>query len=290
MRRLNPTGPRRYHGSCRSSGLVSSGLVPGLVSSDIAAEASVRPVCHTDDSRPPAPPVRTGVAGTADLTLTSTDGTRVLAHEAVPAQPGGAGIVIMPDVRGLHPYYKALAEAFADAGIRAVAIDYFGRTAPDDDRAEGFEFMPHVKATRPETISQDVAAGIAHLTSTGQAPRAVFTVGFCFGGSASWAQSGAGLGLAGCIGFYGGSPLQRSGFAIPTMTAPLLMLLAGVDSTSPEEFAEFAERARGAGVEVESHTYDGAPHSFFDRAFADHREACEDAWRQMLGFVGRLSS
>ncbi len=247
-------------------------------------------MCHTDDSRPPAPPVRTGVDRTLDLTLTAGDGTRVLAYEAVPAQPSGAGIVVMPDVRGLHPYYKALAEAFADAGIHAVAIDYFGRTAEGDDRSEGFEYMPHVKATRPETISLDVAAAVAHLGSGGAAPRAVFTVGFCFGGSASWAQSGAGLGLAGCIGFYGGSPLQRAGFALPTMTAPLLMLLAGVDSTTPEEFAEFADRARAAGVEVESHTYEGAPHSFFDRAFADHQEACADAWRQILAFVGRFGS
>ena len=32
--------------------------------------------------------------------------------------------------------------------------------------------------------------------------------------------------------------------------------------------------------------YDGAPHSFFDRTFAEHEAACDDAWRQILGFVG----
>ena len=31
--------------------------------------------------------------------------------------------------------------------------------------------------------------------------------------------------------------------------------------------------------------YDDAPHSFFDRTFADHRKACDDAWRQILAFV-----
>lgn len=222
----------------------------------------------------------------SDFTLTAADGTRVLAHEATAAVPTGAAVVVMPDVRGLHPYYRALTEAFADAGIHAVAVDYFGRTAADDVRDEGqFEFMPHVRQTTPGTIAQDVAAAAAHLRTAHGSVAAVFTVGFCFGGSMSWGMSGAGLGLAGCVGFYGGRPLERSAWGIPTMEAPLLMLLAGIDKTTPEEFADFASQVRDRGIDVESHTYPGAPHSFFDRSFADHRDACEDAWHQMLTFI-----
>jgi carboxymethylenebutenolidase len=32
-------------------------------------------------------------------------------------------------------------------------------------------------------------------------------------------------------------------------------------------------------------TYPGAPHSFFDRTFAEHEDACADAWRRVLGFM-----
>ncbi|WP_067179519.1 hypothetical protein [Microtetraspora niveoalba] len=35
------------------------------------------------------------------------------------------------------------------------------------------------------------------------------------------------------------------------------------------------------------HTYPGAPHSFFDRAYAEWGEACADAWRRILEFTGR---
>lgn len=94
--------------------------------------------------------------------------------------------------------------------------------------------------------------------------------------------------MAGCIGFYGGRPLQRAGDAIPKMRAPLLMLLAGADQGTPStEFEEFASRVRARGIEVESHTYPGAPHSYFDRSFAEHREACEDSWKRMLEFTER---
>lgn len=246
-------------------------------------------MCHSDDSRPPAPPISTGVADRAELHLTSADGNRFLAYAATPAQPNGRGVVILPDIRGLHAFYRELAALYADAGFHAVAIDYFGRTAETETRNDSFEHMPHVQKTTPEGIAADVAAGIAHLKGLDGAPSAIFSIGFCFGGSNSWRQSGQGHNLAGAIGFYGGRPLERVGPWVPNMTAPLLMLLAGKDSTKPKEFDKFAKMVRDKGIEVESHTYKGAPHSFFDRSFDDHREACADAWQRILDFTERHS-
>lgn len=246
-------------------------------------------MCHSDDSRPPAPPISLGVADRSELHLTSADGNRLLAYAATPAQPNGRGVVILPDIRGLHAFYRELAALFADAGFHAVAIDYFGRTAETETRDDSFEHMPHVQKTTPEGIEADVAAGVAHLNGLDSPPSAIFTVGFCFGGSNSWRQSGHGHNLAGCIGFYGGRPLERVGPWVPSMTAPLLMLLAGIDSTKPREFKKFAKLVQEKGIEVESHTYKGAPHSFFDRSFDDHKAACEDSWQRIIEFTERHS-
>jgi carboxymethylenebutenolidase len=246
-------------------------------------------MCHGDESRPPPPPVRGEAAEHGDGRLTAADGASFVAHTATPAKSTGLGVVILPDVRGLHSFYKHLAVGFAEAGFHAVAIDYFGRTAEGDERdSVSFDNRPHVEKTAPETIALDVRAAVDHLRSIESVDRsAVFTVGFCFGGAASWRQSAEGHDLAGAIGFYGGKPMARVGPAIPRMRAPLLMLLAGVDSTPPEEFDEFAAKVRASGVEVQAHTYDGAPHSFFDRTFAEHEAACADAWRRILEFTSR---
>src|SRR5438445_4807153 len=88
-----------------------------------------------------------------------------MAYAARAAQPAGAGMVIMPDVRGLHTFYKELAQRFAEAGIDAVAIDYFGRTAGDGPRDESFEFSPHVEKTTPEGIAADVRTAVEYLRS-----------------------------------------------------------------------------------------------------------------------------
>jgi len=83
----------------------------------------------------------------------SADGARFAAFRARATAPTGAGIVVFPDVRGLHPYYEELALRFAEHGVDAIAIDYFGRTAFDDPRDDTFEYMPHVVQTKLEALA-----------------------------------------------------------------------------------------------------------------------------------------
>jgi carboxymethylenebutenolidase len=74
------------------------------------------------------------------------------------------------------------------------------------------------------------------------------------------------------------------------MTCPILALMGGDDPGIPADVIEEYRRAlEAAGVDNEVVTYDGAPHSFFDRqqeAFADESA---DAWRRTLAFIERLS-
>jgi carboxymethylenebutenolidase len=251
------------------------------------------PMCYSDDARPPLVPTILAVGGAATdhghLHLTAADGNRLMAYFARAAQSTGAGVVIMPDVRGLHAFYQELAQRFTEAGIDAVAIDYFGRTAGDGPRDESFEYRPHVEQTTPQGINADVRAGVEYLRSAeGGGVSSVFTIGFCYGGAQSWRQSAGGHGLAGAIGLYGIPARVRD--VIPEMKAPLLLLIAGDDFTPPEEFDRFQSELRQHKVAFWAKTYPGAPHSFFDRSFSEHVDACEDAWRQILLFIKEHSA
>src|SRR2546423_7768882 len=138
-------------------------------------------MCHELDAGPPLPPIAGGAGSvrTERLVLEAGDGNRFDAFSAVANVPDGPGMMILPDVRGLHPFYEDLAVRFAEAGVHATAMDHFGRTAGVEGRDESFEFMPHVQRTRPETVAQDVAATMAHLRSSrGGGAASVFTVGF----------------------------------------------------------------------------------------------------------------
>src|SRR2546421_4407635 len=120
-------------------------------------------MCYDDNALPPDPPGANGKAHGEDIELTTADGNRFAACIAHPEQPTGAQVVIYPDVRGLHQFYKELALRFAETGVAAIAIDYFGRTAGIGSRDESFEYMPHVQQMKPDTFLQDARAALAAL-------------------------------------------------------------------------------------------------------------------------------
>jgi len=241
-------------------------------------------MCFDLDSSPPIPVISGGAVAHEDLELTSRDGTRFAAFAASPDEPNGIGVVILPDVRGLYRFYEELALRFAERGYAAVAIDYFGRTAGVAKRGDDFEYQEHREQTTPAGVQADIAAAVDYLRSHGA--RSVFTVGFCFGGRYSWLSAAGGHGLAGAIGFYGRPPLESVG----EIAAPILALQAGADQNiSADDNAAFDAALDAAGVEHEIVTYDGAPHSFFDRKQEEFADASADAWSRVLAFLEKNS-
>ncbi|MEO6398874.1 MAG: dienelactone hydrolase family protein, partial [Tepidiformaceae bacterium] len=161
-------------------------------------------MCFPYDALPPIHAIAGASVDTEDLTLKAADGTAFAGLAARSATPSTVGMVVMPDVRGLFRFYEELAMRFAEAGIHAVAIDYFGRTAGVGKRDAEFSFMEHVVQTHPDTIALDTRAAVEYLRSdAGGNCTSIFAVGFCFGGTAAWNQAAEGHGLKGAIGFYG---------------------------------------------------------------------------------------
>jgi carboxymethylenebutenolidase len=245
-------------------------------------------MCFEVDSSPPIPVISGAAVSHEEVVLEAGDGNRFAAFLATPDEATDTGIVILPDVRGLYRFYEELALRFAERGYAAIAFDYFGRTAGTAKRDDDFDYMPHVRQTTAEGIQADVAAAIDRLRADGL--RSIFTVGFCFGGRNSWLAAAGGHGLAGAIGFYG-RPGPRDGVPGPIqraaeVTAPILALQAGADQNiTAEDNAEFERALAEAGVEHELVTYEGAPHSFFDRKQDEFADASADAWNRVLAFV-----
>ena len=196
--------------------------------------------------------------------------------------------MILPDVRGLYRFYEELALRFAERGIAAVAFDYFGRTAGAAKRDDAFEYMPHVEQLTDVAVQADTAAALNRLRELGATT--LVSLGFCFGGRASWVAAASGHGLAGSIGFYGSPTRERGGPSVvqraEQVACPILALQAGDDQgITAEDNAAFEAALTSAGVEHEIVTYDVAPHSFFDRKQEQFADASDDAWRRTMAFI-----
>jgi len=249
-------------------------------------------MCFDVDSRPPIDPVSGAAVDHRALDLESTDGERVMAFARLASSPSTAGILVLPDVRGLHGYYEELCLRFAEAGIDALAIDYFGRTAETRDRGADFPFQEHVARTTWAGNKSDIRAGARWLRDERGVER-LFSVGFCFGGRLSFlAATLDDVALAGAIGFYGW-PVGRGRNDSPPpaesadrMGCPVLGLFGGADQAiPPEAVAAFEMALTAAGVQNEIVTYPDAPHSFFDRKQADFQAESTAAWERTLAFI-----
>jgi carboxymethylenebutenolidase len=245
-------------------------------------------MCFDSDSEPPIPHIAGAAVSHDELTLTASDGNELAAFLATPEGEATKGVVILPDVRGLYRFYEELALRFAERGYPAIAIDYFGRTAGASKRGESFEYMPHVDQTTDDNVQADARAGVEKLREL--AVTSVFTVGFCFGGRASWVAAASGHGLAGAVGFYGGPTRERGGASpvarVAQIECPILALQAGADpNITAEDNAAFDEALAGAGIEHEIVSYEGAPHSLFDRKLEEFQADSDDAWRRTIEFI-----
>jgi carboxymethylenebutenolidase len=251
-------------------------------------------MCTDHDSHPPIAPISGAAIDGQSLVLSGEDGAKFKAYLARPEGSAGAGIVILPDVRGLHPFFEELAMRFAERGILAIAIDYFGRTAGTGERGVDFEHMPHVEQARWSNLSGEIRTTVAYLREQEPAPRSVFTTGFCMGGRLSSMSATLGLGLAGVIPFYGWPVGEnRNGTPAPAETAEkiecdVLALYgeadAGIDKDARDTFDRALDKA---GVRHETVVYPGAPHGFFDKKADQFQDAASDAWDRSLAFIRR---
>ncbi len=249
-------------------------------------------MCSDPESKPPIAPAVAAVADGRNVGLVAGDGDRFSAYEANAGESSGVGIIVLPDYHGLTGFYQELALRFAEAGIDALAIDYYGRTAEPPPRDRSFDHRTHATRTSWAGLQADVTAAAAHLRLRRHV-KSLFSVGFCFGGRVSFLLATVpALSMTGVIGFYGW-PVGRFLNDTPApaavaskMAAPVLAIFGGADEKIPAHDVETFRRAlAGASVEHELHAYEGAPHSFFDHAQPDHAEAAADAWDRVRRFI-----
>lgn len=249
-------------------------------------------MCYDDNARPPIPPVSGGAADGQDIVLTASDGNRFSAYIAYAAQADGPQVLIYPDIRGLHQFYKELALRFAEVGVRALAIDYFGRTAGLTSRAEPFDWQPHVAQMTLPTFLNDVTAALAYLKSQSKTKRSTFIVGFCRGGTLALHTAAEEFDLTGIIAFYAGLSRPIPGGKADTLAIasqaryPILGLFGGADpGIPPNEVEQLDKQLDVAKVAHEIVSYPGATHSFFDRRSEEFAKESADAWKRILNFI-----
>lgn len=189
-------------------------------------------------------------------------------------------IVVVHEIYGLTPWIRAVADQLAADGFIAIAPDLLTgknvQEGPDGPLRESA--VSAVRALNQNEVQQRLDFVARYAMSLPAASQKYGIVGFCWGGSASFAHAVHSPSLGASVVYYGSSPSPDQ---LGSVRAPVLGLYgendARVNSTVPP--ADSAMKALGKTFEY--HYFPGAGHGFLraqDAANGANLAATGNAW------------
>jgi dienelactone hydrolase len=251
----------------------------------------------------PAPANAAAIAG-RDVTITTADG-KADAYFVAPATGRHPGVLVWPDVMGLRPAFRKMADRLAQSGYAVLVVNQFYRSTKSPFLAPGESYdqpavrariAPFREALTPDATVRDAKAFAAFIDAQPQVDRkrGMATTGYCMGGPMVLRTAAA---VSNRI--RAGATFHGGGFATDKADSPhllipkvqgqyLIAIAANDDARAPTEKdtlrTAFATAKRPAEIEV----YAGTMHGWCppDSKVYDPVQA-DKAWGRMLALFGR---
>src|ERR1700749_5133920 len=189
-----------------------------------------------------------------------SNGGTTAGYLSVPETGRGPGVVVIQEWWGLVPHIKDVADRFAAAGFVALAPDlYHGDVARSPDEAGKMMMALNIGQTEKD-LRGAVESLLQHEATEGES---VGTVGFCMGGALSLYGASKNEQVGACVVFYGIHPKVEPDFE--RLRAPVLGIFAEKDNfVTPDVVRALEDTMREHGRVIETHTYPGTDHAFFN--------------------------
>ena len=216
------------------------------------------------------------------------------------AKPATRAVIVLPEIFGLNRWVRGVADRLSAAGVPALAMPLFARTAPalelGYDPESTREGRRHKEATTTAGILADVQASIDWLRQaleSREQPLRITVVGFCFGGHAALlAATLADVQVS--LDFYGaGVSRGRPGGGapslelLPSVQGELHCLCGSIDPLIPSSEQQAIQAALQTqdptGLRLRYSSFEGADHGFMCEARDQyHQASAEEGWRLLL--------
>jgi carboxymethylenebutenolidase len=243
---------------------------------------------------------------TSMIDIATTEGS-IAAYVATPttALPLKGAVIVIHEIWGLVDHVKSIADRFAAEGYLAVAPDLLsgigivpevGRElqelATSGDEAKRAEAQPILRERMspmrsPEYAEWAVATLVRvvdHVAAQPGVDGRIAVVGFCFGGTYSFALAAADSRVRVAVPFYGAPPETAR---IENIRVPVLALYGDEDERLMESLPSVTQAMKDGGVDFTAHVYGDAGHAFFNdtNPLMYRPEVAADAWRRTLAFI-----
>jgi carboxymethylenebutenolidase len=170
--------------------------------------------------------------GTMEV-LQADDGARIAFYHVPPVGQRRGGLVLLQEIFGLTEHIKEACDGWAAHGFEVVAPALFDREAPGLQASYAAEEIARcVQIAREqhpfELTVADVQASINLFHRNGP----VFVLGYCYGGSASWAAACRCDGVTAASSYYGSHVIRM---VEETPQVPIMLHFGDRDTSIPKE-------------------------------------------------------
>jgi carboxymethylenebutenolidase len=225
--------------------------------------------------------------GPTNVSFAGPGGVTLKGYLAMPSGSGPfPGVVMVHEWWGLNRDTTMLADALAREGFVVLAADAFrGSVAKTPGDA-----MKQVSTTPREQIAGDLDAALGFLRSHTQVDaERVASLGFCFGGTQSMYMGTRNPELAAVVIFYGSGPIQDAAqLGSMREAGPVLGIYGEEDGNIPvAQVRTFEKALRSRNVENTITVYPGVGHAFVKSNTYQNGAQAQQAWNQMVKFLGR---
>jgi carboxymethylenebutenolidase len=260
---------------------------------ETAATPAAAPAVRNEAIPPDADQARTALSKSprhgewVDLKL--PDGGKLLTWVVYPEKKEKAGaVIVIHEIFGLTDWVRGVADQLAKEGFIALAPDLLSGKGPGAGGTEslGEDVTKVIRTLTPETVNARLDAVRDYALKLPAANGRTGTVGFCWGGTTSFAYAVAQPKLNAAVVYYGTSPADPADYR--KISAPVLGLYGGddarVNATVPAAEAEMKKQ----GKRYTANVFEGAGHGFLRQQTGRdgaNMKASEKAWAATLAFL-----
>jgi len=225
-----------------------------------------------------------------DLKL--ADGGKLVTWVVYPEKKEKAGaVIVIHEIFGLTDWVRGVADQLAKDGFVALAPDLLSGKGPNGGGTEslGDDVTKVIRTLTPETVNSRLDAVRDYALKIPAANGKVGTVGYCWGGSGSFAYAVAQPKLNAAVVYYGTSPSDAADYA--KIGAPVLGLYGGDDARVNATIPAAEAGMKSTGKRYTVRIFDGAGHGFLRQQTGRdgaNMKAAEQAWAATLAFLREL--
>ena len=197
-------------------------------------------------------------------------------------------VIVISEIYGLSDWIRSVADQLAAEGFIAIAPDLISGMGPNGGGTDSFanrdDVVKAIRALKNEQVAADLMAVHDYAVKLPAASGKFASIGFCWGGGASFIYATREPRLSAAVVYYGTSPSNPADYE--GVKAPVQGHYGGNDARVNMTIPTAKENMAKLNKTYEPHIYEGAGHGFLRaQDQAANLAAAQQAWPATIAFL-----